>query len=294
MSLAGSVALVTGASKGIGQAIAVALAAAGADIGVNYHTDRGGADATCEDIAATGRRALPLQADVSDRAAVKRMLQDVQSHFGRLDVLVNNAAIGMSHEGSFADYPFSTWQRVFAVNLDGVVHCTQAALQIMLAQQPPGQVQPSESGRQPSEGGRQPSEGRTPAPQGGRQPSGGRIINISSSHSLVFQRRTTAYTVAKGALNTLTQALAVEFGPQGITVNCIAAGAVSTPGWPASPRGQEAWIRRSPRARMGEAQDIADAVVFLASPQADYITGQILCVDGGYVHSVTPMPPEDT
>ena len=280
MSLAGSVALVTGASKGIGRGIAVALAAAGADIGVNYHTDRGGADATCEDIAATGRRALPLQADVSDRAAVKRMLQDVQSHFGRLDVLVNNAAIGMSHEGSFADCPFSTWQRVFAVNLDGVVHCTQAALQIMLAQQPQDRLQSLER--------------RAQQPQDRKRPAGGRIINISSSHSLVFQRRTTAYTVAKGALNTLTQALAVEFGPQGITVNCIAAGAVSTPGWPASPRGQEAWIRRSPRARMGEAQDIADAVVFLASPQADYITGQILCVDGGYVHSVTPMPPEDT
>ena len=94
------------------------------------------------------------------------------------------------------------------------------------------------------------------------QQMGGRIVNISSSHSLVFQRRTTAYTVAKGALNTLTQALAVEFGPQGITVNCIAAGAVSTPGWPASPQGEEAWIRRAPRARMGLAADIADAVVF--------------------------------
>ena len=186
----------------------------------------------------------------------------MQAHFGRLDILVNNAAIGIGHQGSFADYPLDAWRRVFAVNLDGVVHCTQAALKIMLAQQPDGRM----------------------------QQMGGRIVNISSSHSLVFQRRTTAYTVAKGALNTLTQALAVEFGPQGITVNCIAAGAVSTPGWPASPQGEEAWIRRAPRARMGLAADIADAVVFLASPQADYITGQILCVDGGYVHSVTPMP----
>ena len=155
------------------------------------------------------------------------------------------------------------------MNLDGVVHCTQAALKIMLARQ--------------AEGRQQQSEGQT-------QGMGGRIINISSSHSLVFQRRTSAYTVAKGALNTLTQALAVEFGPQGITVNCIAAGAVSTPGWPASPQGRDAWIRRAPRARMGRAEDIANAVVYLASPQADYVTGQILCVDGGYVHSVTPMP----
>ena len=209
-----------------------------------------------------GARALPLHADVSDRAAVEGMIQELQAHFGRLDILVNNAAIGIGHQGSFADYPLDAWRRVFAVNLDGVVHCTQAALKIMLAQQPDGRM----------------------------QQMGGRIVNISSSHSLVFQRRTTAYTVAKGALNTLTQALAVEFGPQGITVNCIAAGAVSTPGWPASPQGEEAWIRRAPRARMGLAADIADAVVFLASPQADYITGQILCVDGGYVHSVTPMP----
>ena len=269
MMLDGTVALVTVASKGIGQAIAVALATAGADVGVNFHTDREGADATCEAIAATGSRALPLHADVSDRAAVAQMFNALQTQFGRLDILVNNAAIGIGHQGSFADYPLDTWQRVFAVNLDGVVHCTQAALKLMLAQQ---------------------TEGRQQQAKGGLQETGGRIINISSSHSLVFQRRTSAYTVAKGALNTLTQALAVEFGPQGITVNCIAAGAVSTPGWPASPQGKDAWIRRAPRARMGKAEDIANAVVYLASPQADYITGQILCVDGGYVHSVTPMP----
>ncbi len=262
MVLAGSVALVTGASKGIGKAIAVALANAGADVGVNYHTDREGVEATCEAIAAAGRNALPLQADVSDRSAVIQMFRELEARFGKLDILVNNAAIGIGHQGSFADYPLDAWRQVFAVNLEGVVHCTQAALQMMLAQQPAGQV----------------------------QQNGGRIVNISSSHSLVFQRRTTAYTVAKGALNTLTQALAVEFGPQGITVNCIAAGAVSTPGWPASPQGEDAWIRRAPRARMGRAEDIAGAVVYLASPQADYITGQILCVDGGYVHSVTPVP----
>ena len=269
MALNGAVALVTGASKGIGKAIAVALATAGAGVGVNYHTDRAGAEDTAAAIAAAGRKALLLHADVSDRAAVERMIRDLQAHFGRLDILVNNAAIGSTHQGSFADYPLDAWQRVFAVNLDGVVHCTQAALKMMLAQQP---------------------EGRLHQTEGRLHQTGSRIVNISSSHSLVFQRRTSAYTVAKGALNTLTQALAVEFGPQGITVNCIAAGAVSTPGWPASTQGKEAWIRRAPRARMGRAEDIANAVVYLASPQADYITGQILCVDGGYVHSVTPLP----
>ena len=282
MALDGTVALVTGASKGIGQAIAIALASAGADVGVNYNTDQAGADATCAAIAAAGRKAIPLHADVSDRSAVAHMFRELEAQFGKLDILVNNAAIGINHEGSFADYSLDAWHRVFAVNLDGVVHCTQAALQMMLAQQPQSEMQqPRSEVQQPGSEMQQPEDRM--------QAAGGRIINISSSHSLVFQRRTTAYTVAKGALNTLTQALAVEFGPQGITVNCIAAGAVSTPGWPASQQGREAWTRRAPRARMGTVEDIANAVVYLASPEADYITGQILCVDGGYVHSVTPM-----
>ena len=296
-SLAGAVALVTGASKGIGQATAVALAAAGADVGVNYRTDRAGAEATCAAVAAHGRHAWPLHADVSDRAAVQAMFDAIRARFGRLDILVNNAAVGSNHRGSFADYPLETWQRVFAVNLDGVVHCTQAALRIMLAQQPDDALpQPTDRLQQPTvrlhqtESPMQQPESAPQQPESELPPLGGRIINISSAHSLVFQRRATPYVVAKGALNTLTQALAVEYGPQGITVNCIAAGAVSTPGWPASAPGRAAWVRRAPRARMGTAQDIADAVVFLASPQADYITGQILCVDGGYVHSVTPLP----
>ncbi len=243
----GKVALVTGASKGIGQGIAVALAQAGARVGVNYNTDAEGAAKTCALIAEMGGEALAIQADVSDRTAVERMTAAVTDRFGRLDILVNNAAIGIPHRGTFADYPVETWRRIFAVNVEGVVHCTQCALQAML-----------------------------------KQGEGGRIINISSSHSLVFQRRTSAYIIAKGAVNTLTQALAVELGHAGITVNCIAAGAVSTPGWPASPEGQAAWKRRAPLSRMGEAEDIAAAVVFLASPQASYITGQVFTVDGGW------------
>jgi NAD(P)-dependent dehydrogenase (short-subunit alcohol dehydrogenase family) len=252
--LVGKVALVTGASKGIGRGIAIAMAQAGADVTVNYHTDPGGAQETAAAIAAAGRQALAVQADVSDRVAVERMVDAVLERFGRLDILVNNAAIGIGHQGSFADYPLDAWRRVFAVNLDGVVSCTQFALRAMQ-----------------------------------RQGEGGRIINLTSAHSLVFQRRVSAYVVAKGALNTLTQSLAVECGAVGVTVNAIAAGAVSTPGWPASERGREAWNRRAPVSRLGVPEDMAAAAVFLASPAASYITGEILCVDGGYTRSVTPV-----
>jgi NAD(P)-dependent dehydrogenase (short-subunit alcohol dehydrogenase family) len=227
---------------------------AGADVGVNYRTDAASAQETGDAIARAGQRALAVHADVADRAAVERMIDAVVERFGRLDILVNNAAIGMGHAGPFADYPMETWRRVFEVNLEGVVHCTQFALRAMQ-----------------------------------RTGEGGRVINISSSHSLVFQRRVSAYVVAKGALNTLTQTLAVECGALGITVNAIAAGAVSTPGWPASAEGAARWTRRAPIARLGRGEDIAAAAVFLASPQAGYITGEILCVDGGYTRSVTPV-----
>ena len=248
MVLEGKVALVTGSSKGIGRAIAVALARAGADVGVNYNTDPAGAEATCAAVREAGRSAVAVQADVSDRAAAERLVGTVAERLGRLDVLVNNAALLTGHGGSFVDWPPELWRRVMAVNLDGPVHCMQFALRTML-----------------------------------ERGEGGRIVNLSSARAILVGPKATAYVAAKAGLTKLSQALAVEFGPQGITVNVIAPGAVMTPGMQASPEGQRRWIARSPVGRMGLPEDIAGAVVYLASPAASYVNGQVIAVDGGYV-----------
>ena len=254
--LKGRRALVTGASRGIGRGIALRLAAAGADVAVNYHVppeaefDRdNAADATAvvAEIEATGRRALAVDADVSDGAAVGAMVDRVVTGLGGLDILVNSAGICPFHD--FLTMPEDLWDRVHAVNLKGAFLCSQAAARVMVD-----------------------------------RGTGGRIISISSISALVGGGRQTHYTPTKAGLHSLMQSLAVALGPHGITCNSIMPGAIATDlnkeDW--SDPAKRAYLDgRIPLGRFGEPDDVAGPVVFLASDAARYVTGAGLLVDGG-------------
>jgi NAD(P)-dependent dehydrogenase (short-subunit alcohol dehydrogenase family) len=249
------VAIVTGSSKGIGQAIATAFAASGADVAVNYHTDQEGAEKTVADIEALGRRAVAVQADVSLAEQVDALVEACLGAFGRVDILVNNAAIGYRPRGGFLDIPKADWDRVLRVNLDSLFFCSQRVLREMVAR---GQ--------------------------------GGKIINLSSVHGLITGPRgkLSPYYLTKAAINMFTKALAVEFAPHRINVNAIAPGAIRTPGlgkYP--PSAEDAYRRRVPLGGRAEATEIGGTAVYLASPLSDYMTGQVLYVDGGYTVSGT-------
>jgi NAD(P)-dependent dehydrogenase (short-subunit alcohol dehydrogenase family) len=234
--LAGQVALVTGAGKRVGRAIALALGRAGADVAVNYNRSRPEAEAVAGQIAAMGRRSAALQADVSQRSDVERLFAAVQSNFSRLDVLVNNA-------GAFFHVPFEQltdeqWDRILDTNLKSQFLCAQAAAPIMKRQ---GQ---------------------------------GRIINISSLGGLLAWPGYTHYCVSKAGSIMLTRCLARALAPE-ILVNSVAPGTIQFEGEPPD----EEYIRRVPLGRTGTGDEIADAVLFLAT--AEFITGQVLVVDGG-------------
>ncbi|MDG4791733.1 glucose 1-dehydrogenase [Micromonospora sp. WMMD1102] len=254
--LHGRSALVTGASRGIGRGIALGLAAAGADVAVNYHVparpefgrdNAGDATAVTDEIAALGRRALAIEADVSDGVAVQRMVDQVVTEFGRLDILVNSAGICPFHD--FLTMPEALWDRVHEVNLKGAFLCSQAAARAMAA-----------AGR------------------------GGRIIGISSISALVGGGQQAHYTPTKAGMHSLMQSMAIALGPHGITCNSIMPGAIATDinrdDW--SDPDKRAYLdQRIPLGRFGEPDDIAGPAVFLASDAARYVTGASLLVDGG-------------
>ncbi len=249
------VAIVTGSSKGIGQAIAQAFAAQGADVVVNYNTDAEGAAETASRIQALGRRAVVVHADVSEAAQVDAMVASCLQAFGRVDILVNNAAIGYRPRQGFLEIPKAEWDRVLRVNLDSLFLCSQRVLREMV------------------------SRGR-----------GGKIINLSSVHGLITGPRgkLSPYYLTKAAINMFTKGLAVEFAPHHVNVNAIAPGAIRTPGlgrYPAD--AEEPYRRRVPLGGRAEASEIGGTAVFLASHLSDYMTGQVLYVDGGYTVSGT-------
>ena len=246
MLLENRAALVTGASRGIGRAIALALARQGARVAVNYTRQAEAARRVVEEIEALGGEAFPVQADVRDAAAVDTMVEKVGNRYGRLDILVNNA--GIIRDGLLVRMKEEDWQEVLDTNLKGVFYCTRAAARLMIRQRR------------------------------------GRIINLASVVGLMGNAGQANYASAKAGIIGFTRAVARELAPRGITVNAVAPGFIETDMTAGlSPRAKERLLEAIPMGRLGRPEEVAGVVVFLASEAANYITGQTIAVDGGMV-----------
>jgi len=244
MELEGKVALVTGASRGIGRAVALELARAGAEVAVNYAASEGPAQEVVREIEALGRRALAVKFDVADHEAVARGVKEVEEAFGRIDILVNNA--GITRDGLCMRLKEEDWERVLSVNLKGAFLVTRAALPGMLKRR------------------------------------WGRIVNISSVVAFSGNPGQTNYAASKAGLVGFSRSLALEVASRGITVNVVAPGFIETDMTAALPeKAREALLSRVPLGRPGTPEEVAYAVVFLASEKAAYITGTVLHVNGG-------------
>ena len=248
MSLpAGTVALVTGSSSGIGQGIAERLAKDGADIVIDYVGSPDGATATKKVVEAAGRRALVLSCDISDVTAAQQMVDQAWQQLGPVSILVNDA--GMEKRADFWDVTTADYDKVLGVNLRGAFFLTQAFVRKLKAAGKPG-----------------------------------RILNISSIHEDMAFPGFSTYCLSKGGMRMMTRDLAVELGPLGITINNIAPGAISTPintALLADKPELNALLKNIPLGRMGSVNDVASLVSFLASDDASYITGATFVVDGG-------------
>ena len=251
--LDGQVALVTGASSGIGRAVALAMAQAGAAVAVGYHATPQGAEQVVDQIRAAGGEAVCVGADVSDEAAVVRLFDAVDAAFGRVDIVVANA--GLQDDAAFADMTLRQWQRVLDVNLTGQFLCLREAVRRFAGQ--------------PS----------VPASR-----ARGKIVCMSSVHEAIPWAGHVNYAASKGGVSVLMKSVAQEVAHQGIRVNAIAPGAIRTDinedAW-LTPQALQSLLKLVPYGRIGEPDDVAHAAVWLACDESDYVTGTTLFVDGG-------------
>ena len=246
MNLTGKVALVTGASRGIGQATAIELAKAGADIVVNFIGNEAVAQETVEAIEALGRKAIKIKADVGNAEDVQAMVDEAVAAFGHIDILVNNA--GITRDGLLIRMKDSDWDDVLNINLKGVYLVTKAVAKLMVKQR------------------------------------AGRIINMTSVSGVTGNVGQANYAAAKAGVIGFTKTCAKELAARGITVNAVAPGFIETAMTDVLPEKIKEGIAATvPFGRMGQPEEIASVVTFLASDFASYITGQVLNVDGGMV-----------
>ena len=242
--LEGKIALVTGASRGIGRAIALQLAAEGAKIAINFAGNTAKAEEVKSEIESNGGEALLVQADVSSAESVEEMVNKVTEKFGKIDILVNNA--GITRDGLLMRMKDSDFDEVINTNLKGVFNCTKTVSKLMIKQR------------------------------------SGRIVNMASIVALTGNAGQTNYAAAKAGIIGFSKSAAQEFASRGITVNVVAPGFIETDMTAVLPeKVKEAMLKEIPLGRIGGPADIANAVKFLVSDQASYITGQVIRVDGG-------------
>lgn len=252
--LEGQKALVTGAGRGIGAACARALAQAGAAVLVNFFGDTAEAGKLVSDIKTAGGVASAFEADVSSEAEVAKLFGEMQTRFGGIDILVNNA--GLQDDSKLVDMTMEQWMKALNVDLTGGFLCSRAAARMFLSRP----VDPAVSC------------------------AAGKIIFISSVHQWIAWGGHANYTAAKGGVRMFMQSIAQELAPQHIRVNAIAPGAIETdinrPAWD-TPAAKQRLLKLIPYGRVGVVEDIAKAVLWLASDESDYVTGSTLAVDGG-------------
>lgn len=238
------VALVTGASRGIGRACAIRLAESGYDVAVNYNSNEAKAAEVVAEIEKLGRKAAAYKADTADLKAVQGMFREVQKEFGQLDVLVNNA--GVVDDAYLLMINEDSLSRSLDINIKGYFHCAQQAALKMMSKKH------------------------------------GKIINISSVSSILAVEGQGVYSATKGAVNSMTATLAKELAPRGITVNAVAPGFIETEMMDAIPEDKKAeYIKAIPMGKFGSAADVANTVAALCSEAFDYVTGQVIVLDGG-------------